>query len=132
MTSSTIWAGECAEGKSPVHINLPNGMQKTICLNDSALPGLQNAAEHSDGTIVPTTCPCWNETDIKYYLSNKMFSMCSYDVLTSIVTCVDDSKQIVLEAYKPEFSCVNYVTKVEAEKLTAEQWNACLSLLPLM
>jgi hypothetical protein len=77
VTSSTIWAGECVEGKSPVQINLPNGMQKTICLNDSALPGLQNAADHSDGTIVPTTCPCWNETDMKYYLDNKIKSASS-------------------------------------------------------
>jgi len=129
LASTFALASGCPEGKAEVSINLPNGTQKMICIPDNALPGLQNAADHSDGTIVPNPCPCWTEDDISSYFSNKMIAKCWYDTSTGILDCVDYNGVVLLEAKKIEY-CVNYVTKTEA-KITSDQWDACASLIPL-
>jgi hypothetical protein len=126
MFSATAWAA-CPEGKSEVILYLPNGMEKTMCIPDQALPGLQNAAENSDGTIVPSSCPCWNEKDIIYYEDNKMLVACSYEDGTAY--CINYDKKVILEA-QPNH-CANYVTEVDSKLISKEQWTACYSLLPL-
>jgi hypothetical protein len=55
---------ECPEGKSEVLMTTPSGKQKVMCIPDAAVPGLENAADNSPGTIIPTTCPCWSVDDI--------------------------------------------------------------------
>jgi hypothetical protein len=119
---------ECPEGKSEVQLTTPNGRQKAICVPDDALPGIENAAEHSDGTIIPSSCPCWDETDIQYYLDNKILAYCEYDSALALLTCNDYDKLEVLVARK-DVSCENYVTQVTHDRLLTEQWNTCYKLV---
>ncbi len=55
---------ECPEGKNPVSITTPSGKTKTLCIPDAAVQGIENAAEHSGGTIVASNCACFSEDDI--------------------------------------------------------------------
>jgi len=41
----------------------PSGITKTICVYDNAIPGIENAAEHSDRTIITAQCPCLDVWD---------------------------------------------------------------------
>lgn len=118
---------QCPDGKSEVQLTTPSGKNKTICISDAAIPGIENAADHSGGTIIPTTCPCWNEADIKYYAENKIMEYCKYLTGTGILECYDSIGGIVLDADKAGF-CTNHVTKVEYSKLTTDQWNSCYKL----
>ena len=52
MFIASVALAECPEGKSEVILVTPSGKIKTICVPDTALPGIENAAEHSPGTIV--------------------------------------------------------------------------------
>ena len=118
---------QCPEGKSEIQLTTPKGIQKTICIPDNALPGVENAAEHSDGTIIPSSCPCWDEADLKYYLENKMLEYCHYDTDTHILSCYDTEKLVILEAGKEKQYCINYVTQ-DKYALNDEQWNTCYKL----
>jgi hypothetical protein len=40
-----------------------SGITKTICVSDNALPGIENAAEHSGAIRVEATCPCLDVWD---------------------------------------------------------------------
>jgi len=62
--SSEVLA-ECPEGKNPVQINTPSGKSKILCIPDAAVQGIENAAEHSGGTIVAATCPCWDDNELR-------------------------------------------------------------------
>jgi hypothetical protein len=129
VLSLPVWA-ECPEGKSEILIVTPSGRETVICVPDNAIPGLENAADHSSGTIIPASCPCWDQEDIEYYQDNKMLETCSYDSYTSTYVCIDQDKFVILELWKGG-SCVNHVTKLEEAKLTTEQQNICLKLLPV-
>ena len=54
---------ECPEGKSEVVIVTPNGISKTICVSDDAIPGIENAAEHSAQFAIEPECPCLDMWD---------------------------------------------------------------------
>ena len=54
---------QCPEGRTRVIVTTPNA-QKVLCIPDEAVPGLENADEHSAGNITPNMCPCFNENDI--------------------------------------------------------------------
>jgi len=53
----------CPEGKSEVVIVTPNGISKTICVSDNAIPGIENAAEHSAQLAIEPVCPCLDVWD---------------------------------------------------------------------
>jgi hypothetical protein len=54
---------ECPEGKSEVILMTPKGVTKTICVSDNAIPGIENAAEHSGSLIIAAECPCLDVWD---------------------------------------------------------------------
>jgi len=56
---------ECPEGKEPVDITTPSGITKTLCIPAAAVQGIENAAEHSGGTIVASNCPCFSKEDVE-------------------------------------------------------------------
>jgi len=121
---STSFAG-CPEGKSEVQVTTPSGKQKVLCMPDQALPGLENAADHSDGTIIPSSCPCWNESDIAYYDSSGTLQYCEYD--NDLLQCFSPEGKVLLEATKITY-CENFLTD-KYFKIFDEQWNACYSLV---
>jgi hypothetical protein len=41
----------------------PKGVTKTICVSDNAIPGIENAAEHSDRVMIAPECPCLDVWD---------------------------------------------------------------------
>jgi len=55
--------GECPEGKAPITITTPSGKTKNLCVANSAIPGLENAGEHSAADIVPAQCPCFSQSE---------------------------------------------------------------------
>lgn len=122
---SSAWA-ECQDGKSEVELTLPNGKVKVMCLPDAALPSLENAADHSDGTIVPTGCPCWDEEDLVYLSKNYLLDWC---IKADIAQCYYGKDLISLELNYEQNYCINYITEYKGEKLDIEQYRACFSLL---
>jgi hypothetical protein len=128
LVAGTLAQASCPEGKSEIKITTPSGMEKTICVPDEAVPGIESAAEHADGTIIPSSCPCWDEDDIRYYLDSKILWYCKYDAGSALLTCFDFDDLEVLAAEK-DGACRNNITQVTHEELTTEQWNACSKLV---
>jgi hypothetical protein len=83
MFIASVALAECPEGKSEVILVTPSGKIKTICVPETALPGIENAAEHSAGNIVPASCPCLTVEEIQ------KLEDCSLQNGVPI-TCVDD------------------------------------------
>lgn len=54
---------ECPDGMAELVIVTPSGISKTICVPDSAIPGLESAADHSPQAIVEAECPCLDVWD---------------------------------------------------------------------
>lgn len=117
--------GECPEGKSEIQLITPSGIQKSICVPDEAIPGIENAAENSEGTIIPSSCPCWNADDISYYETQRVIDFCTYS--DGLLECLGPYGKPILEAYKVKY-CKNYVTEVELP-IVDEEWNACTALV---
>lgn len=118
--------GECPKGKSEIQLITPSGIQKSICIPDEALPGLENAADHSDGTIIPSSCPCWNADDIAYYESAGRLAYCTY--VSPLLQCFTSDEAVLLEASKGEYYCENFLTS-EFFKIDVDEWNACSGLV---
>ncbi len=57
-------SAQCPEGKSEILIVTPSGRDKVRCVPDQALPGIENAADHSAGTVLPADCPCFTAEDL--------------------------------------------------------------------
>jgi hypothetical protein len=57
LLSPEAWA-ECPPGKTEITIITPSGKTKVLCVPDAALPGIENAAENSDATVIAAKCPC--------------------------------------------------------------------------
>ena len=49
---------ECKEGQSEVVVVTPSGISKTICVDDNAIPGIEQAAENSPLELVHATFTC--------------------------------------------------------------------------
>jgi hypothetical protein len=67
---------ECPEGKSEILIVTPSGKQKTICVPDQALPGIENAAENSPGIVAPVTCTAFEVGEIQQTLQTVPYFSC--------------------------------------------------------
>ena len=52
--SMPAWAQTCPAGKSEITILTPSGKMKVLCVSDKAVKGIENAADHSGGTVVTT------------------------------------------------------------------------------
>jgi len=122
---SPSFAG-CPEGKSEIQLITPSGIQKSICVADEALPGIENAADQSDGTIIPSSCPCWNADDIAYYESAGRLAYCTY--VTPLLQCFTPDEKVLLEASKGDNYCANFLTN-EDFKIDVDEWNACSGLV---
>ena len=120
------WSGGCPEGKYPVQLVTPSGNQKTICVSDNAVQGIENAAENSSGLVIPISCPCWTADDISYYAEKSDFF------------CKSGSPDIT--CYKGEFPVLTLVkdlsqamcaTSMSNEKLILkeDQYVSCYELI---
>lgn len=122
---------ECPEGKNPVQITTPSGKSKTLCIPDSAVQGIENAAEHSGGTIVASSCPCWTSQDIDdIATANPDFTCFETE---NYVKCVSDGNHNTFEydfALKisgetyTDSVCINQVTGI-IEYIPMEEVDAC-------
>ena len=57
--SGAAWA-ECPEGKTDAVLYTPSGNANQVCVSDNALPGIENANQHTLGLCPEVTCPCWD------------------------------------------------------------------------
>lgn len=90
----------CRPGKAEVILLLPSGQSKTICVAESALPGLQNAGEHSSGKFVTTACPCFSESDVQAIFDNDDgLDDCAFQTMTNgyiLASCADSTAQFLV------------------------------------
>ncbi len=75
----------CPDGKSEVVITTPSGKVKTLCISDKAVGGIENAADHAEGTIIPTGCPCYFEDDVSATLAANPDSFCPLTIGTTFL-----------------------------------------------
>jgi len=59
----------CDTGKAPITIITPSGKIRTMCVPNSAVPGIENAADNAPGTISPAQCPCFTEGEVATAIS---------------------------------------------------------------
>ena len=145
IAASLVWA-QCPEGKSEVQLTTPSGKQKTICIPDVALPGIENAAEHSNGTIIPASCPCWTETELNAYVERFGLIECIDHTSEPPHLCIPDSlvKHYECIAVTPDEKillthsggicgsekryCANEASMFD-QIISAEEYDACLSII---
>lgn len=82
ILASSFALAACPEGKSEVLILLPNGTETMLCLPDSESQGVDNVADQSEDSIVPSACPSSNDDDITYYMGKEMPSGCWFNTHT--------------------------------------------------
>jgi hypothetical protein len=133
---------ECPEGKSEVILVTPSGKVKTLCVPEAALPGLENAAEHSAGTIIPDpdmACPCFTLEEVKA----AGIDCYVYEGTTdpSGETCVfatcEDGLNTFWTVYSPGDEACSLSTKCEnccyndgpVDGLSDEEATACIGIL---
>ena len=120
----------CPEGKSPITILTPSGKMKILCVPPQAIQGIEEAADHSGGTVVSETCPCFSQNDLD---------------AAGVLSCTDapDRAFIFCEnwdgtSFRAEggFGPVDYrqceiKTPSESivENISIDELNACLALL---
>ena len=133
---SNLSFAECPDGKTEVYIVTPSGKEKIICVSDNAIPGIENAADHSATTIVPAACPCWTEKDLEYTQSFDEYFYC--DEFTDIIICLEwcpdyyckteTEKTFVLGSVPGDkgLICQNKDVSLKAIPITQEQYDACL------
>lgn len=134
---------QCPEGKSEVQITTPSGKQKTICIPDAAVPGIENASEHGSGTIIPATCPCWKESELDAYVERFGSIVCYDNTSDPPYECLPDSHIKHYECEAPDkillthlgnicvssLYCANEASMFEQRKISDEEYDACLSLI---
>jgi hypothetical protein len=136
---------QCAEGKQAVEISTPSGKVKTLCIPDAAVQGIENAAEHSGGTIVAGQCPstCWSQDQIDVLNTPPFELKCKqswdgYGDTGTSVTCavhksgVYSSTAFALYARDAEaglHECKNYYFGSDNFDVNTSQSEACYALI---
>jgi hypothetical protein len=139
---------ECPEGKNPVQLTTPSGKTKTLCIPDAAVQGIENAAEHSGGTIVAATCDCWSQSQINDIDSNAKLSLECYsrDIYCQVgSTCpgyvcdvvYSDTGEMYAKGYiifprdikTGNYECKNYWIEYFETGMDKQEYDACVSLL---
>ena len=135
----------CPEGKSELRISTPSGIQKILCVSDSAINGIESAADHSPTAIVPGTCPCWTQEEFNLLkerntdmlCANSAISQCgSVGDLITLWSCnIPGFKLLELGdtcGDYPSRFCRNNASIPVIEKLIGyEEYNACLAISEL-
>jgi hypothetical protein len=146
-------SAQCPEGKSEIVVQTPSGVVKTLCVGDQAVEGLENAADHSEGTIIPASCPCFTQDDVVATLDANADFLCplapgttSSGADCSITQCFDSDATfflLFLAVEGPEergncnlpvggsFGATNGCGNSSGNMfpLTAEEGDACRALL---
>ena len=133
ITSAVL--AECPEGKNPVQLTTPSGKTKTLCIPDAAMQGIENAADHSGGTIVTSSCPCWASQDVNDLADGNPDFTCFETI--NYIKCVSDGNintfeydlalKIEGEVYTDSV-CINRVTGI-IEYISQEEVGACRGLV---
>lgn len=140
---SGVWAAGCPEGKFEVIMTTPSGNQKTMCVSNNAVQGIENAAEHSESILIPIDCDCWTRDDINALSANPSF-YCEWKVPTEpslclppgcpqkTLYCYSDSQKfadLIMKTYDGSSSqCTNVKINVTAT-VKPDIEEACMSLL---
>jgi hypothetical protein len=106
----------CPEGESEITIVTPSGKEKLLCIPDQAVAGLENAADHSQGTVIPAVCPCFTAADVEAALASDPEMICAVqigvaDVSGALCTRVSCFNGVIFDAFegpsaKVEGGCV--------------------------
>jgi hypothetical protein len=136
---------ECPEGKQAVQLSTPSGNVKTLCIPDAGIQGIENAAEHSGGTIVTATCDCWSAEELKLIDSNTKVDLVCYNPQTTYVGVEGVECNLVYESDGSPYSsayiillrdyragiyeCKNYYNPYYKTGIRVEEYNACVSLV---
>ena len=125
---------ECPVGTSPVTMITPSGKTKTLCINDNAVQGIENAADNSSTTVVPSSCTkgCWTPDDVEN-LSREGELICTW-FSSNQLECTNDTlagEKLVFALYiGTDFAtCYSIVTDLKENIPIDEGMDACIALL---
>ena len=106
---------QCPEGMSEVVVVTPSGISNTICIEDAAIPGIENAAVHSPAFVISGGCPCeaiWSEAVDRYMgfpqtvdISAEWNSCGTTDMGGAIAGAVIAGAEIELNLHGPDSAC---------------------------
>lgn len=90
------WA-ECPEGKSEVVLYTPSGNSNLLCVSDNAVPGIENANEHTKIDLcAEVSCPCWDAETLE--------NLPDVTPEPYNIACADDYKTVIFSALQwPDF-----------------------------
>ena len=131
---------ECPEGKNEVLMVTPSGIQKTLCIPNAAIIGIETAADHSAGSIVTTECPCYPAEQI-----DAMYDYGKYEMICSTLDGISFDCDIfyvadgrpaenpdAIDIYRDQYGnyvCFDQLNKIKVSKVSQEEINACASIL---
>jgi len=134
---------ECPKGQQEVQITTPSGKTKALCIPDAGVQGIENAADHSGGTIVTAQCPvdCWTQDQINALNTTPYELTCKqsgYNTYSGLVDCVVHKDGVyaytafALLSRDPkagQYECKNYAFQTDKFDMNFEQYDACYALL---
>lgn len=143
--SSDVFA-ECPEGKNPIQLTTPSGKTKTLCVPDAAMQGIENAAEHSGGTIVTASCDCWSQSQINDIDANAQVALQCYmpgiievgvDPQYECDVVYSDTGKFFADAFiifprdktGYNYECKNYWIPDFKTGFSKEEYDACVALI---
>ena len=135
MISSFSFA-ECPEGKNEVLMVTPSGIQKTLCVPDTAIKGIETAAEHSSSSIVTSSCLCWTQGDLDTITAaNELPCTIEQNPYGEyLYSCLVNNNQYGIYLhynYDGTITCKNYLVdpSVTSKSLSSADYDTCASLL---
>jgi len=129
---------QCPAGKSPVTMVTPSGQTRTLCINDNAVQGIDNAADNSSTTVVTASCTkgCWTPIEVEYW-SSKGELTCSwvnrYELVCKNIPLVGEKTvvfHLITESTDPNVATCSLIDHLDETKITDEkEIDACVALL---
>ena len=141
LTLTSIVAAECPKDKYPINVTTPSGIQKVLCVPAAAVDGLENAADHSAGTIVSAVCDCITPEELAVITQKYGFSCVStidkfgYVVRVECDTDIPYSGTrtnthiILYNGLHAQYECKDYFFSDDDFGFSADVFDACVALL---
>ena len=108
---------------------------KVLCVSENAVEGIENAADHSDGTVVAAACPCFTQADLD--AANLTFCDDSSTEVRTFIRCNNGDSSYIFSVegsfgrddYRQCISTTPDDGTTTVPSISIDELNACSSLL---
>jgi hypothetical protein len=128
----SVWAA-CEPDESEIVIVTPSGKMRILCIPAAAVDGIENAADHSPGTIVAAVCPCFSQADIDAISGVECFPGALGKCLDDFSATCGDGTTVFGVSSEGDSQCSSFTYTCSSsgmsQVITVDEFDACVTLL---